>query len=77
MLLFEIYVLTVGLRVHVSLHFASPFPRFTRGGRERFSVWYLQVTMEYRGQNRLLLNLLPKVPHIQQFLQHLNESVYS
>ena len=29
------------------------------------------------GQNRLLLNLLPKVPHIQQFLQHLNESVYS
>lgn len=29
------------------------------------------------GQNRLLPNLLPKVPHIQQFLQHLNESVYS
>ena len=54
MLLFEIYVLTVGLRVHVSLYFASPFPRFTRGGRERFSVWYLQVTMEYRGTKQVV-----------------------
>lgn len=54
MLLFEIYVLTVGLRVHVSLHFESSLSRFACGGRECFSVWSLQVTMEYRGTKQVV-----------------------
>lgn len=54
MFLFEIYVLTVGLWVHVSLHFESPLSALACGGRECFSVWSLQVTMEYRGAEQVV-----------------------
>ena len=54
MFLFEIYVLTLGLWVHVSLHFESPLSRLACGGRECFSVWSLQVTMEYRGTEQVV-----------------------
>ena len=54
MFLFEIYVLTVGLWVLVSLHFESPLSRLACGGRECFSVWSLQVTMEYRGTEQVV-----------------------
>lgn len=77
MFLFEIYVLTMGLWVHVSLHFETHFPHWHVEAESALVSGPFRSLWSIGGQNRLLLNLLPKVPHIQQFLQHLNESVYS